>query len=300
MADKGASRLSGMTGFSRVAGEAEWGVWAWEAKSVNGRGLDVRVNTPSGFDALERCVRSLASKRFKRGSLQIGLRIEMDELSGGLAVNEDALAALVAAHEARTGASVGAAELATLMTVKGVVEAGGGHLRDLASREGVAAVLSAGAETALDRLKSAREDEGAALKEILSRLIDQMEEVCQAAQTAALHQPALLKARLETQLAELTAEGAIDAERQAAEVAVNAAKADVREELDRLNAHFEGGRKLLAEGSPAGRKLDFLAQELNREANTLCSKSISLDLTNAGLSLKALIDQFKEQAANVE
>lgn len=292
--------LSGMTGFARVSGEASWGTWAWEAKSVNGRGLDIRVHTPAGFDALERLVKTTAGKHFKRGSLQVGLRIEASAGDAGVAVNEDALEALVNALRARSSGSLSAEALATLMTAKGVVETGTANLRDLADDKDIIDTLSKGAEAVLSQLRESRDQEGATLGPLLISVIDQMEAVEATAASVAQEQPKLLKARLETQLAELQAEGAVDADRLAAEVAISAAKADIREELDRLAAHFETGRRLLQEGSPAGRKLDFLAQELNREANTLCSKSASLDLTNAGLSLKALIDQFKEQAANVE
>ncbi|MEO1100302.1 MAG: YicC/YloC family endoribonuclease [Pseudomonadota bacterium] len=298
--DRTGAPLSGMTGFARVSGEAAWGTWAWEAKSVNGRGLDVRVHTPSGFEALERLVKTTASQHFKRGSLQVGLRIEASAGEAGVAVNEGALEALVSAHRARSGGPLSAEALATLMTAKGVMEAGAASLRDLADNKEIIDTLSKGAEAVLSQLKASRDQEGATLGPLLTSVIDQMEAVEATAASVAQEQPTLLKARLETQLAELQAEGAVDADRLAAEVALSAAKADIREELDRLTAHFESGRRLLQDGSPAGRKLDFLAQELNREVNTLCSKSASLDLTNAGLSLKALIDQFKEQAANVE
>ncbi len=295
-----AAPLSGMTGFARVSGEASWGAWAWEAKSVNGRGLDVRVNTPAGFDALERSVKAEAGKHFKRGSLQVGLRIEANAGDAGVVVNQAAIETLVNAYRERSGGNLSGEALATLMTTKGVVEAGTTNLRDLAADSEVIETLSKGAEAALSQLKASRDQEGATLGPLLGGVIDQMEAVGTEAAVFARQQPKLLKARLEAQLAELKAEAAVDADRLAAEVALNAAKADIREELDRLTAHFESGRQLLREGSPVGRKLDFLAQELNREANTLCSKSASLDLTNAGLSLKALIDQFKEQAANVE
>lgn len=298
--DPSDAALSGMTGFARVSGEASWGTWAWEAKSVNGRGLDIRVNTPSGFDALERLVKTTAGKHFKRGSLQVGLRIEASAGDAGVAVNESALEALVGVHRARSSGPLSAEALATLMTAKGVIEAGAANLRDLADDREIIDTLSKGAEAVLSQLKASRDQEGSTLGPLLISVIDQMEAVEATAASVAQEQPKLLKARLEMQLAELQAESAVDADRLAAEVAISAAKADIREELDRLAAHFETGRLLLQEGSPAGRKLDFLAQELNREANTLCSKSASLDLTNAGLSLKALIDQFKEQAANVE
>ena len=294
------TELSGMTGFARVTGEADWGAWAWEAKSVNGRSLDVRVNTPPGFDTLERAIKTAASKRFNRGSLQVSLRIEMGVGAESITINETLLAALAAAAEKAHGAPVTADALATLMTLKGVVETGGSNLRDLGADEGVLSLLLTAGEQALDALVEARLEEGAVLKTILSDLVSEMEGFTKQAAALADTQPGLLKARLTKQLDELDREGRVDADRVAAELALSAAKADVREELDRLVAHFASARDLLAGGSPAGRKIDFLAQELNREANTLCSKSISLDLTNAGLGLKGVVDQFKEQAANVE
>ena len=293
--------LSGMTGFARISGEAEWGNWAWEAKSVNGRGLDVRVNVPSGFEALERAVKTAAAERFNRGSLQISLKLEPTEAGASLIVNEAALSALVAAHIKASGrAVVPRAALATLMTVKGVVETGSNSTRDLGAQPGVVAAVTDGLTQAMDALAIARQDEGVSLKAILSRLVDEMSVETERAASLAATQPGLLKQRLDKQLAELGAENKVDVDRLAAEVALSAAKADVREELDRLAAHLDTAHAHLAAGSPIGRKLDFLAQELNRESNTLCSKSIHLDLTNTGLALKGLVDQFKEQAANVE
>ena len=294
------SKLSGMTGFARVTGEAEWGAWAWEAKSVNGRGLDVRVNTPPGFDALERVVKAAASKRFNRGSLQVSLRIELSDQAGGATIDQALLDTLLAAAEKAHGVGISSEAIATLMTVKGVVETGSANIRDVAANPDVMAELESAAGVALAELDQARQAEGSALQTMLSGLVDELASATDTAILLAGDQPALLKARLSKQLEELGADQHVDPERLAAELALTAAKADVREELDRLLAHFDSARKLLSGGSPVGRKLDFLAQELNREANTLCSKSISLDLTNAGLSLKGTIDQFKEQSANVE
>ena len=294
------SQLSGMTGFARVTGEAEWGAWAWEAKSVNGRGLDVRVNTPPGFDALERTVRTAASRRFNRGSLQVSLRIELSDRAGGVVIDEALLKSLTSAAEQALGGPLSGEAIAALMSIKGVVETGSSSLRDVAADEAVMTVLAQGAEAALEQLDTARRAEGQSLLAMLGELVDEMSAMTASAISLAAGQPGLLQARLSKQLDELGADQKVDPDRLAAELALTAAKADVREELDRLQAHFASARDLLATGSPVGRKLDFLAQELNREANTLCSKSVSLDLTNAGLSLKGTIDQFKEQAANVE
>lgn len=293
-------QLSGMTGFARVTGEESWGAWAWEAKSVNGRSLDVRVNFPPGFEALEREVKALASEAFNRGSLQVSLRIDLAAGAGGAVIDHALLGTLADAARKALGAELTADAVATLMTVKGVVETSGSSLRDLAGDEAAMAVLSAGAKAAIAQLAEGRRAEGRALMEMLSVHLDQVEALSAEAARLAATQPGLIKAKLQKQLEELDREGRVDAERFAAEAALSAARADVREELDRLGAHVKSGRELLKAGSPAGRKIDFLAQELNREANTLCSKSASLDLTNAGLSLKGVIDQFKEQAANVE
>jgi len=292
--------LSGMTGFARVTGEAEWGSWAWEAKSVNGRGLDVRVNYPPGFDALDRAIKTVAPKYFSRGSLQVSLRIEISAAGDTATINEPLLNTLVLAAEKRLGMELSGEAIASLMNVKGVVEVGASNLRDLGSDEALIATLAKAGEETLQALQAERRREGAVLFDLLEGLVGGMEELREEAGRLADTQPGLLQERLTKQLSELDTDGRVDKERMAAEIALSAAKADVREELDRLSAHFVSAHELLAGGSPVGRKIDFLAQELNREANTLCSKSISLDLTNAGLGLKGLIDQFKEQAANVE
>jgi uncharacterized protein (TIGR00255 family) len=292
--------LSGMTGFARVTGEESWGAWAWEAKSVNGRSLDVRVNVPPGFEALERDIKALASERFNRGSLQVGLRIDLASGAGGILIDQALLSALVEAARKALGAEPTPEAVATLMTIKGVVESTGASLRDFAANEAAMTVLAAGARDAIRQLAEGRLAEGAEMKSLLSAHLDEISALSAEAAQLAATQPGLIKAKLQKQLDELDREGRVDAERFAVEAALSAARADVREELDRLAAHIRTGRDLLTAGSPSGRKLDFLAQELNREANTLCSKSVSADLTNVGLSLKGLIDQFKEQSANVE
>ena len=292
--------LSGMTGFARVTGEEGWGAWAWEARSVNGRSLDVRVNYPPGFDSLEREVKAMATERFNRGSLQVSLRIDMASGAGGVVIDHVLLATLAEAARKTLGTELTPEALATLMTLKGVVETGSSSLRDLAADEAAMNVLSTGSALAMDQLAEARRAEGASLLAMLLGHLDTVEALSEKYAAIAATQPGLIKVKLQKQLEELDREGRVDAERFAAEAALSAARADVREELDRLAAHVKSCRDLLRTGSPAGRKIDFLAQELNREANTLCSKSASLELTNAGLSLKGVIDQFKEQAANVE
>ena len=225
--------LSGMTGFARVAGEAAWGSWAWEAKSVNGRSLDVRVNTPPGFDAIERAVKAAASKLFNRGSLQVSLRIDMSAGDETVTVNEPLLTALTDAAQAIHGVGLSGEAIATLMTLKGVVETGGSSLRDLAQDAAAIKLLTEAAETALKDLAAARRTEGVSLTGIMTGLVGEMEGFAADAAKLADTQPALLKARLTKQLDELDAEGRVDADRAAVEIALSAAKADVREELDR-------------------------------------------------------------------
>jgi len=293
-------KLSSMTGFARTSGEAEWGSWVWEARSVNGRGLDLRVNVPSGLDELETAIKAGASSRFTRGSLQIGLRIELAGGGSDLAVNDAALNLLMEAYQRVDGTIATGPALATLMAMKGVVETGAPALRTLAANQGALAALNQSGEAVLDQLLAARLDEGRKLHDMLFGHLSEVESLCASAVAFAAGQAEALGVRYRTRLAEFDSEGAVSPERIATEIAVLAAKADISEELDRLTAHVGSGRDMLASDAAVGRNLGFLAQELNREANTLCAKSASLDLTNAGIALKGVIDQFKEQAANVE
>ncbi len=294
--------VSSMTGYGSAAGEADWGAWTVEAKSVNGRSLDVRVNTPPGFDRLERAARAAAGAQFSRGSLQVTVRIDMSGLVTDLQLDEGLLDRLIALVEDRsgTGRAPPPSVIAQLLSHKGVIETGSADFRTLARDETVISEIETGLGAALDALKVSRLGEGRAQMDLLKRLLGEFRSVAGRAEELASAQPALLKARLEDQLEQLGAGELVDRDRLAAEVALSVAKADVREELDRLAAHFDSGEALLDGGSPVGRKLDFLSQEIGREVNTLCSKSVSLELTNAGLELKALNDQLKEQVANVE
>lgn len=190
--------------------------------------------------------------------------------------------------------------MAALLNVRGVVEVSSVDLRALAGEDDVVETLKRGVVDALEALFQSRRSEGQAQTTLFSDLLSDFRRTLDTCKSVALAQPGLLKTRLETQLAELDATDKVDAERLAAEITLSAAKADVREELDRLSAHFDSAQTMLDSGVPIGRKLEFLSQEIGREANTLCSKSASIELTNAGLALKALNDQFKEQAANVE
>lgn len=286
-----------MTGFARGDGAASFGTFYVEAKSVNGKGLDVRLNLPRSFASLENPIKAKLSERFSRGSFQVALKYEAGESETPVRVNEAALKALVAAYESADGQLATGQALATLMTARGVLEEAQADLVVTESDE--AAVLTVVDET-FDRLNVSRDDEGAKLATLLSAQVDEVATLTVQARGFASEQIAQIRSRFEGRLAEIDTEGRVDADRLAAEVAVLLTKADVTEELDRLDAHVASARELLCEDRAIGRKLGFLAQEFHREANTLCSKSASLDLTNVGLALKSVIDQLKEQTANVE
>lgn len=291
--------LSGMTGFARINGEADWGRWHWEARSVNGRGLDIRLNIPSGMEAVEKAVRKAAGETFQRGNLQIALRIEL-EGADSVSVNEAVLQTLLAAYEKAEGAMATGPSLATLMGIKGVVEADTLALRDLADVDGAIQALSATGVQVIAQLAVARLQEGDDLNGLLTGQLSEMDSLRVQAVGYAVAQKASIAEKYRQRIAEFDTEGAISDERLVTEIAVLATKADVTEELDRLEAHIARGQSLLSADGAVGRDLGFLAQELNRESNTLCSKSAALDLTNTGLALKSVVDQFKEQAANVE
>lgn len=291
--------ISGMTGFARISDEAEWGSWSWEARSVNGKGLDVRINMPSGLEMVDQAIRKIITATFARGSLQIGLRIELSGAES-VQVNEDTLRTLMAAYERAEGAMATGPALATLMSMRGVVEAESMSMKDIAGIDGALDALIASGKAAVDALASNRRQEGAELTEVFAAQLTEMSQHTSDAIAHAEAQKQAIAQKYRARIAEFDSEGAISDERLATEIAVLAAKADVTEELDRLQAHVARGQALIQSDASVGRDLGFLAQEMNREANTLCSKSASLDLTNAGLALKSVIDQFKEQAANVE
>ncbi|HEY4941154.1 MAG TPA: YicC/YloC family endoribonuclease [Rhizomicrobium sp.] len=290
-----------MTGFAEAHGSRDGARWRWEVKSVNGRGLDLRLRTPAGFDTIEPPARMLANERFKRGSLQAALTFESTDAARGLRVDPVALAAAVRiAREVAAETGLAPARIDGLLALKGVIvqeeiipiEAPERGMRDAAILETLA--------TALDALARARANEGNKLLAVLSAQIDDVERLTKEASALAASQPVALRDKLAAQVAELLGAGTVSDERLAQEVALLAVKADIREELDRLRAHVSEARSLMSSGEAVGRKLDFLSQEFNREANTLCSKSSDITLTRLGLALKATIDQFREQAQNVE
>ena len=293
--------FASMTGFADSSGSQGNLRWRWEAKSVNGRSLDLRLRTPPGFDGLEPPARKLAAERFQRGAFQISLSVEQDSAARGLTVDAAALASAVRiARQVADETGLQPARVDGLLALKGVIVADEGETLDEAQRAARDAAILESLAGAFDKLVKARATEGAKLAALMRAQVDEIEALTAEAGALAAAQPAALKARMEAQLAELLGAASVQPDRLAQEVALLATRADVREELDRLTAHVQDARVLIKNGKGVGRKLDFLAQEFNREANTLCSKSSDIALTRVGLKLKAVIDQFREQAQNVE
>jgi len=293
--------IASMTGFARAEGGDESLRWAWEVKSVNGRGLDIRCRLPAGLDILEPAVRAAVPERCARGNVTVALTVSRGAAAPRVRVNRevlDQLLQVIAELSDRVEASP--PRLDTLLAVRGVVEV----IEEDEDETGRAARLERlGVDlgVALDALRAARAAEGACLAELLRGHLDEIERLRAAAAGAAAARPEALKARLRSQLdALLEAAPALPEDRLAQEVAVLVARGDVREELDRLAAHTAAARALLAAGGPIGRRLDFLCQEFNREANTLCAKSADVELTGIGLGLKAAVERLREQVQNIE
>jgi uncharacterized protein (TIGR00255 family) len=290
-----------MTGFARAEGRDGTVDWIWEAKSVNGRGLDLRCRLATGLEALEPELRKAATARFKRGNISINLRLARQTVTPQVRVNRELLDNLIAlAGEYRGAEGIERPGLDGLLALRGVIEPvdeveDGG---DCAARD---KAIAASMAELLDELSAARAAEGASLSEIVGAQLAAMEDLSQRAGESAALRPEAAKARLEAQVAALLEAGApLAEERLAQELAMLAVKTDIREELDRLGTHIAAAKALVSEGGAIGRKLDFLAQELNREANTLCAKSNDAQLSDIGLELKAVIDQFREQVQNIE
>jgi uncharacterized protein (TIGR00255 family) len=290
-----------MTGFAEAPGAHGTVRWRWEVKSVNGRGLDLRLRMPPGFDSVEPAARMLAGERFKRGNIQATLTVEPQESARGLRIDMAALSSAVRiAKEITAETGLAPARVDGLLALKGVIVQDEAVALDAAGRGARDAAILESLAYAFDALAKARRTEGAKLCHVLQGQMRDIANLTEEAGKLAAAQPAALRDRLMTQLKDLMGSVSVSEDRLAQEVALLATKADVREELDRLTAHTQEARTLLDSGDGVGRKLDFLAQEFNREANTLCSKSSDVVLTRVGLALKAAIDQFREQAQNVE
>ena len=293
--------LTSMTGFARGQGATGVYHWAWEVRTVNGRNLDIRTRVPAGYEMLEPGIRKLVQGKLQRGSVNISLQVRRSGGQQTLSINREALEQLLElAQDIEHKHDLRAASVDGILGLKGVVDVTEPEVssEELEIRNDA---LLANLGEVLEDLVASRQQEGREMEKILLRtLADMRKQAALAADSAAL-QPLNIKARLQARLEELLGEQpALSEERVAQEVALMAVKADVREELDRLNTHIEAGQGLVENGGTIGRRMDFLAQELNREANTLCSKSADSGLTAIGLDLKTLIDQLREQIQNLE
>ena len=293
--------LKSMTGFARTAGALPPYRWVWEIKAVNAKGLDLRLRLPPGMDFLEPEARPRIAARISRGTCYATLSMQREATAPEVRINHDALRALSSALAATPrDALIGPATLDGLLAVRGIVEiVDAPETEELLTAAGKAAL--AGLDAAIDMLVAARATEGAALHQILSTRIDAVARLTQAAEDNPGRKPEAVMARLAQSVAALSEAGRqLDPARLHQEALLMAAKADVREELDRLKTHVASARELLATGQPVGRRLDFLAQEFGREANTLCSKSNDAALTTIGMDLRVEIEQFREQVQNIE
>jgi uncharacterized protein (TIGR00255 family) len=288
-----------MTGFARREGADEAASWTWEIKTVNGKGLDLRLRVPTGAEAIEAAARSALSKVLARGNVTANLTIRRGELPVSLKINRDILEQVLALAAELRERGAAPASSDGLLSLRGVVEAVEEE-EDEAVRERREERILRDFGEAVHQLLSVRYAEGARLVRLTSDQLDRVANLAKRARECAGAQPRVIRERLQQQIADLVADTAVSEDRLAQEVAILAAKADVREELDRTVAHVEAARQLLGEGGPIGRRLDFLCQEFNREANTLCSKSADIELTRLGLEMKSVIEQLREQVQNIE
>lgn len=292
-----------MTGFASGQGEALGLTWTWDLRSVNARGLDIRVRVPDWVDGLEQALRAAISKRLARGNVTVSLRLQSTMTDSVQELNEAQLDRVltamlrIEAEAMARGLSLTASSAADLITVRGVMDAP----QQSTDPAELRTTLVTDFASVLDQFIVSRQTEGAALVDVLtgqvdqiSHLVDQAADVAQARKGEQAEKMRAAMARV------MDAQESVDEQRVAQELALIAVKADVTEEIDRLRAHVEAARALLAASGAVGRKLDFLMQEFNREANTLCSKAQSSALTTVGLELKTVIEQMREQVQNVE
>ena len=293
--------LQSMTGFSRSEGLSGRYRWVWELRSVNGKGLDMRLRLPQGHEGLEAKIKEILGRYLTRGNLQINLSITAAESQLEALVNQDALAAILNLKQQLAGVvSDAPIPFESLLSIKGLVEFKEREEDEAAKSALIEAVLL-GFEDAVRQLQSMRFVEGESLRAVLSTQVDRIEELTKIIENDTSRKPEVIKERIAAQMALLSDSAlTLDKDRLHAEAALIATKADLREELDRLNGHVKAARDLLSAGGPVGRKLDFLAQEFNRESNTICSKSNASAVTAAGIELKVVIDQFREQVQNLE
>jgi uncharacterized protein (TIGR00255 family) len=293
--------LSSMTGFARGHGVAGAYAWNWEIKSVNAKGFDLRFRLPPGWDAVEVPARTRAAENLSRGTVYANLTVERKGVAPTVKVNEPVLNAVIATINQLTGKLDAAAPtLDGILALKGVIEVTEEDERPEDHRAAELAII-AGFDQALAALVTMRNEEGATIGRLLAARLDEIAALTARAEAAPGRKPEAIKARLADQVATLmSASARFDSDRLYQEAIMLATKADIREELDRLVSHVAQAQKLIGEGGAMGRKLDFLAQELNRESNTLTAKANDVELTNIGLQLKSVVEQFREQVQNLE
>ena len=293
--------LSSMTGFARSHGTSGPYTFEWELKSVNAKGLDFRMRLPAGWDDVELTARKRATELLSRGTVYANLNIKRSSTASSIRVNEDVLAAVVKIAGQLAGRiDAVAPSIDGLLSIKGIIEVAEPEA-DEVEEQAARIAVSAAFENALVNLVEMRKREGTTLGEILNQRLDQIEQLAAQAEKAPGRQPDAIRARLAEQIAALLeASDRFDSDRLNQEALLMATKADIREELDRIASHISQARDLLRKGGPVGRRLDFLAQEFNREVNTCCSKSNDLELTNTGLEMKNVVEQFREQVQNLE
>lgn len=293
--------LSSMTGFARSHGATDTYTFEWEIRSINAKGFDLRLRLPSGWDAVEAAIRKRAAEVLSRGTVYANLSVTPVNAAPRVRINDDVLAAVLeasAALQARLKAPPPAVD--GLLAIKGVVDVVEPEV-DETVRQAAEAAVTAAFDAALKDLVAMRRREGTALGAVLQTRLGEISDLAARADSAPGRQPEAVKQKLAAQIALLLESSErFDADRLHQEAILIAAKADIREELDRIASHVGQARDLLAKGGPVGRRLDFLSQELNREVNTTCSKSNDLDLTNLGLEMKNVVEQFREQVQNLE
>jgi len=293
--------LQSMTGFARTQGQFEETSWVWEIRSVNGKGLDLRLRIPSGYETLEVKSRSLLANFFARGNIQISLSVNQSSTSSVPHINQEAVSALLdAAKELQQKVGGELPSAAELMTMRGVVELSEKQLDDDQKEKLYAAIFKSLEEAAIS-LVNMRQSEGQAIAKVLEGQVEKIAQLHSDIEANDARSPEAIKQQLKLQVDKLVENNAeFDEQRLYQEVAILAAKADLQEELDRLVVHVKAAEDLLQSDGPVGRRLDFLAQEFNRECNTICSKSNSAEVTSIGLDMKLIIDQFREQLQNME
>jgi len=290
-----------MTGFARGENRLGHHSWQWEARTVNGRGLDVRLRMPPGYEAIEQMVRDACKKQLARGNCSLVLSIQRDARETTAQLNEELFKQVVkAADRARELEDVAPPTLDGLLSLRGVIETTEREEDESAAKERQDAILSS-LKDLLVQVVAARMAEGEHLASAISSQVDEIERLVETIENSPSRTPEAINARLRERIEKLVGEAPqLDEQRLYQEAVLLAAKTDVKEELDRLRAHAEAARELIGNDEPVGRRLEFLAQEFNREANTICSKSNDIDVTQAGLALKTAIDQMREQVQNIE